>query len=341
MSTIPKLMPKTPKTLTGNLLRISKALALAGCLTALLLLSGGDHRPALAAESPAAKQRIDSMISVTRELYSKIDLYEPNSALILRTPAPAGYTRIPDSALSSFGLWFRYFPMRPASEPLTTPAGQFVATQAMISGVLDAPIVSQRSTSRGVLYFLLGLYAHHTENELEYLVRTTGTDTLMMSRFLTGVYSLNSNKTKLIWKEGRQRSLDLSTVSRYTELAINITNFRTLIRDCREVSPAEVRPGDLYIALDTTSRVDDGHLAVVLDIAEPDQDAKPVLNNIDGTPAERLFLFGNSLTPATSFHVIRPLKSGKGAWFTGGEIAEKLQGFPAGRFFRLPYRFLE
>lgn len=305
---------------------------------ALVLTLAALSAPQIAISSES--EHIDSMIAETRELYAHIDLYEPNSALILRTKTPKDYTRLADSMNTKFGLWFRYFPMRSKTEPLTTPHGQFVATQDVTGGILDAPIVSHGSTSRGVLYFLIGMYSIHTENEMNFPIRSRGEDTLNMLKFLTGTYSLNSNKTKLIWKEGPEKSLDGTSVGKYTEFARNITNFRTLIRDCEEVDVADVLPGDLYIAVDTLGKVDEGHLAFVLDVALADDSENPALKNPDGTAANKVFLMGNSLTPATSFHVIRPITAGKGAWFTPGEIPKKLKGFPPGRFFRLPYQFL-
>ncbi|HSG99395.1 MAG TPA: hypothetical protein VLB27_05060, partial [candidate division Zixibacteria bacterium] len=117
------------------------------------------------------------------------------------------------------------------------------------------------------------------------------------------------------------------------------TTFESLIRDCQQVSEDEVMPGDVYITLDTAA-VDAGHLALVLDVAERLPDAAESVPGLDRQPAPRLFLFSNSLTPATNYHIVKPIKPNKGNWFVPGEMDMKLAGYPDGAYYRLPYAYL-
>ncbi len=324
------------------------ALIIAGFL--LLIISWGIE-PTLAItgdstlsviSKTADKENADvQQIDDPYEVYPR---YDPTSSVRKSNPAPDGYSSVSADSVSGFGLWLRNYPMRSSKEPLTTNFGTFIADATVIGGVLDVPTTSPGGNARGILFPLMHEYAKVTQREMELIYQGMGVDSVSLLRYMTGKYSTNSNRTKYFWKEGEEKTLDEDLLKRFTEFIRTITSYQSLIRDCKEIAESDVLPGDLFVQADTVRRKDQ-HLSVVLDVAtlNPNADQSKIhsaLKDRNRIPYQRIFLFANSLTPASSFHIIKPLKPGKGNWMAPGELEKKLKHMGPGKFYRLTYPFL-
>ncbi len=301
----------------------------------------GDSTLSVISKVPASE---NTDIQQIEDPYGVYPRYDPSSSVRKSNPAPEGYSSVLADSVSGFGIWLRNYPMRGAKEPLTTNFGTFLADATVIGGVLDVPTTSPGGNARGILYPLMHEYAKVTHREMELNYQGMGLDSVSLFQYMTGNYSTNSNRTKYFWKEGEEKTLDEDLMKRFTEFLRTITSYKSLIRDCQEIEESEVLPGDLFIQADTTSR-EDQHLAVVLDVATLSANSEhsavpPILRDKNKVPYERIFLFGNSLTPATSFHIIKPIRPGKGNWIVPGELAKKLKHMGPGKFYRLTYSFL-
>lgn len=294
---------------------------------------------------PLAAEQSDSVASIISESedidpYRLLILYDPNSSLQKSAPVPVGYQRILAESVSGFGVWMRNFPLRSKNEPLTRYDGSFLAAPNVIAGVLDLPTNSPAQDARGCLYSFMMEYSRHVELELELNFRGLENDTASFYRYLTGSYSTNAARTRLFWQEGDEKPLDETMRTRFTGFARSVTSYNSLIRDCQEIPESEVMPGDIFVQVDPKDRLN-SHLIIILDVAVRDSSQASLISVFGGgKTAERLFLLGNSLTPGTNFHVIRPPKAGKGKWFVAGEIQDKMRAYPDGSFYRLPYEFL-
>ncbi|MFQ5606724.1 MAG: DUF4846 domain-containing protein [Candidatus Zixiibacteriota bacterium] len=265
--------------------------------------------------------------------------FDPNSSARKSNPEPGGYVRVADSVVSGFGIWMRNFPMRSPDEPLIDYSGSFLAAPNVIGGALDLSTPAPAQNARGVLYRLMVEYSRVDERELDVIFPGIGEDSVSLYRFLTGKYSTSHGGRELYWRAGEETEISDQSLFRFSLFAMSVTSYHSLIRDCREVTEGEALPGDVFIQSDSSSRPE-AHLSIVLDIAVRDTSQPTNLALRDGSAPERLFLFANSLTPATNFHIIRPIKAGKGNWFYPAELQGKLKGMGPGRFFRLPYEFL-
>ncbi len=278
------------------------------------------------------------------DLYGSYSRYDPHSSIEKRNAAPKGYLQIPNDSLRGFGRWLRGYPMRSESEPLTTYGGNFLAEPTVVGGIIDLPVVSPGTGSREVLYSFMHEYAIVMQREMELNYRGLADDSVSMYLYATGSYSTNFNRTKYYWKETEEKALDANLLNRYTEFVRSVSSYKSLIRDCQEISIADVLPGDLFIQYDFAPRPK-GHLSIVLDVAVLDPEANIAeigasLKDSSGDPYQRVFLFGNGLTPASSFHIIKPVKPGKGNWIVPGELASKLKHIGPGKFYRIPYQYL-
>ncbi len=271
--------------------------------------------------------------------YRYFILYDPNSSALKSNPEPTGYLRPADSAVSGFGVWLRHFPMRAPQEPLITYAGSFLAAPNVIGGALDLTTPAPSQGARGVLYRLMIEYARHQEREMETYFPGIADDSALFYRYVTGTYSTNADRSELFWREGDPRAIDDEMIMRYTLFSSSVTSYNSLIRDCSEVAEKDVLPGDVFIQADSAFRPD-AHLAIVLDVAIRDTSQTTKLAGLDGTTPKKLYLFANSLTPATNFHIIRPIKPGKTNWFYPGEIQKKHIAYGPGKYYRMPYPFL-
>lgn len=287
--------------------------------------------------SPVFAQRDDPSDSPYE--YRYFILYDPNSSALKSNPEPAGYLRPADSSVSGFGNWLRYFPMRSSQEPLITYAGSFLAASNVIGGALDLTTPAPSQGARGVLYRLMVEYVRHQEREMETYFPGIGNDSSLFYKYVTGTYSTNADRTKLFWREGDPKAIDDDMIMRYTLFSSSVTSFNSLMRDCSEVAEEDVLPGDVFIQADSAFRPD-AHMAIVLDVARRDTAQTTKLTGLDGTTPKILYLFANSLTPATNFHIILPIKPGKGNWFYPGELLKKHKLYGPGKYYRIPYPFL-
>ncbi len=329
---------------------------LKGGLTALLLLLGivslaslgpiGSITQANSKSEDSSSTRAASPTGLNNDFdpYGVFPRYDSNSSVRKRNATPKGYRRISSDSVSGFGLWLRDYPMRSESEPLTTYNGTFIGDATVIGGVLDVPTTSPGYGSRGILYPLMHEFARVMGREMELNYRGLVDDSVSLYRYMTGKYSTNLNRTKYFWKETEEKPLDADLLQRYSEFVRTVTSYKSLIRDCQEISEADVLPGDIFIQTDSTPRPN-AHLSIALDVATWDpkvakSSVNPTLKDKNGFPYRRIVLFGNGLTPASSFHIIKPIKPGKGNWMVPGELEDKLKHVGPGRFYRIPYQFL-
>jgi len=330
---------------TGYALEI--ALMTAVCFGLLLNTQANAVSNATSADSTSSREAAVESVqskSAIKNPYSVYPRFDPNSSVRKRNPAPNGYLRISADSVRGFGNWLRDYPMRSDAEPLTTYTGAFLADPASIGGVLDMPITSPGFDARGLLYPLMHEYAQVTGREMELKYRGLADDSISLLHYLTGTYKTNYSRTKYMWTEGTPKALDEAQMKRFTEFARSVTSYRSLIRDSREIAEEDLLPGDLFIQTDSTPRPD-AHLSIAIDVATlaPDADVSKIARNLkdkDGKPYKRIFLFANGLTPASAFHIIRPIKPGKGNWIVPGELEDKLKHVGPGRFYRLQYQFL-
>lgn len=271
--------------------------------------------------------------------YRYFILYDPNSSALKSNPEPAGYLRPADSVINGFGVWLRHFPMRSPEEPLTTYIGGFIAAPSVIGGALDLTSPSPSQGARGVLYRLMIEYARHNEREMDVFFPGIADDTSSFYKYVTGTYKTNADRSKLFWREGDPRAIDDDMITRFTLFSASVTSYRSLIRDCSEISEEDVMPGDVFIQADSAFRPD-AHLAVVLDVALRDTSQTTTLAGLDRITPNKLFLFANSLTPGTNFHIIKPIKPGKLNWFYPGELQKKHKAYGPGKYYRIQYAFI-
>ena len=295
---------------------------------------------------PDSTERVSDSRAVVRKTeeyenpnYRFWELYDPRSSVELRHPSPAGYTRIQRDSLTGFGRWVSTLPMRPASEPLLTAAGNFLAVPSAIGGNIDLDVASPRQDARGVLYRLILDYLWHMEREHEFVIATHGNDTLRAMDWFTGSFKTNHNRSKLTFTPGEQRGTTPEEIGKLWEFAASVTNYKGLMRDCDSISEDTVMPGDLFIQYDTGVTPPIGHVVIILDVAT--LDISPAKEKPPTTPARRIFLAANSWTPATSFHILKPLRGGDDYWFRPVELAHKLAAGGLGGFYRLPYNWLK
>ncbi len=272
------------------------------------------------------------------------DRYDPNSSVEKSNPTPVGYERISRSQLNGFARWLSRLPLRAPQEPLLRFEGDFLLTPDRIGGVIDINVNSPAEDARGILYRLMMEFTRHTERELEMQFATKSLDTAKSANWFTGTYKTNADRSKLIFTPGSDVPLDEIELLKFTYFAISVTNYKSLIRDCREIPEDSVLPGDIFVQYDSTVEKPFGHVSICLDVALQSS-APSEKSAADGSTdwrasSPRLYLYGNCLTPATNFHIVRPLEYLKGSWFSPGELAGKLAGIGPGRYFRLPYKFL-
>lgn len=272
--------------------------------------------------------------------YRYFILYDPNSSALKSNPEPAGFVRPADSAVIGFGVWLRYFPMRSPEEPLINYTGSFIAAPNVIGGALDLSTPAPSQGARGVLYRLMIEYARHKESEMDVYFPGIADDTLLFYKYVTGTFSTNADRTKLFWREGDPRAIDDDMIMRYTLFSSSVTSYKSLMRDCSEVAEEDVMPGDVFIQADSAFRPD-AHLIIVLDVVSRDTSQTTKLAGLDGITPTKLYLFANSLTPATNFHIIKPIKPGKGNWFYPGELQKKYKAYGPGKYYRISYPFLQ
>ncbi|HSG99962.1 MAG TPA: hypothetical protein VLB27_07935, partial [candidate division Zixibacteria bacterium] len=146
-------------------------------------VNAGEHEPGLLGKNP--------------DQYNLWELYDPNSSVWEANPTPPGYRRVPDSSVTGFARWMRYFPMRAPKEPLITWTGAFISGPSVMGGVLDFIATSVGYTSRGSLYHIMKEYVRSVERELEMYVLATSGDSVTVYGYLTGSYSRNAQRTEV------------------------------------------------------------------------------------------------------------------------------------------------
>lgn len=263
--------------------------------------------------------------------YRFLDSFDPSTSIQTRFPAPKGYHRIDRKSLTGFGRWLTRLPMLPPGETVANPFNQFVLLSIFVGGVVDVPLISNSYDARGILNRLGHDYARHMERELEIYHPGRGDDSIVFERWITGKYRTNANYTKLIWDEGEQRAIDGGEMTRFTDFSNLVTSYATLLKECEEITESAAMPGDIFVQIDSSSKAPHHHVVIVIDVVEGDS------ASVD---PDRLILFGNGLTPAASFHILKPIKQTYRNWFAEGKLEEKLVKGGKGKFYRLNLPYL-
>lgn len=241
-----------------------------------------------------------------------------------RFSVPRGYRRVRVKR-GSFAWWLRRLPMASKGTPIRDYRGRRLAGQSRRAGVvrLDVGRYNLQQCADSVMR-LWGEYLWSRGLQRYYQFRLTSGHRNPWKRWARG------DRLKIVrgrmrgWRRrARRPNASYRSFRKYLRVVMMYSGTASLSRELRRVPRRRIQAGDLLMQGGYP-----GHVILLLDEAR----------NAKG---ESLFLLGQGLMPAQSFHVLRSSQQRRSPWFhlgRSGRILTPSWDFPHPKFYRLPHR---
>lgn len=225
---------------------------------------------------------------------------------------PTGYTRV-EVATHSYEAWLRTLPLRTDRVDVRSYKGAKLGSPSAAIVAIDVGAKNlQQCADSAIRLHAEYLWSQGRHTELAY--HFTSGDEVRFTDWLAGerIAVKGSNVRRL---SGPARKLGRPALRSWLDLVFMFAGTRSLHRDSVPVQPADVRPGDFFVAPGGP-----GHAVVVLDVATRGED--------------RVALIGQGFMPAQDFHVLRSSTAVDGVWFELPDSASDTVKTPSWRAFR-------
>ncbi len=246
------------------------------------------------------------------------------SQLRYRFPVPHGYRRV-RVRQGSFAWWLRRLPMASKNTPIRDYRGRRLAGQSRRAGVvrLDVGRYNLQQCADSVMR-LWGEYLWYRGLQRHYQFRLTSGHRNPWRRWARG------DRLKIVrgrmrgWRRRvRRPNASYRSFRKYLRVVMMYSGTASLSRELRRVPRRRIQAGDLLMQGGYP-----GHVILLLD-------------EVRNEKGESLFLLGQGLMPAQSFHVLRTNQQRLSPWFRlgrSGRILTPSWDFPNPKFYRLPHR---
>lgn len=241
-----------------------------------------------------------------------------------RFPAPPGYRRVRVKR-RSFAWWLRRLPMMPKSSPIRDYRGRRLRSQARRAGVvrLNVGRYNLQQCADSVMR-LWGEYLWYRGLQRHYQFRLTSGHRNPWKRWARGDRLRIVRGRMRGWRRrARRANASYRSFQRYLRVVMMYSGTASLSRELRRIPRRRIQAGDLLMQGGYP-----GHVVLLLD-------------EVRNRKGESLFLLGQGLMPAQSFHVLRSRRQKRSPWFRlprRGSILTPSWDFPRPRFYRLPHR---
>ncbi len=212
-----------------------------------------------------------------------------------RFPAPTGFSR--NINQTPFATWLRGLPLKAGVPQVTLFDGRLknfqeahLAVVAIDTGRRDL----QQCADAVMRLRAEFLWSNDRRDEISF--NFTSGDTARWSAWQSGQRpKINGNKVR--WVNNGSNDASYKNFRRYLNIVFSYAGSHSLARELKPVAdPRRIQPGDVFIQGGFP-----GHAVIVLDVVE-------------NTAGERMFMVGQSYMPAQDFHVLKNPKA-DGVWY--------------------------
>ncbi len=232
---------------------------------------------------------------------------------------PEGF-HLPDSSqLSGFAVWVQNFPIWHQWKSVGQWDGGKAFNYDEVSRVVHLPWTGPTFTDRAIPIRILGEYLRYVHREFDLSIFPPAGEELSYSGWLSGKPAYNS-RMELFIKPGERRDSSDAEYYQYLTFVMAGTTYKSLARNCDPIEAADIMPGDLYLAYDTTA--DSGQVYVVMHVVKNDL-------------GDQRFIVATGCRSACDFYIPKVNPDRNDPWVTVGDIASLNTGRQVAGFFRL------
>lgn len=224
----------------------------------------------------------------SKQKYSWMANYAPNTSLENQIPTPEGYRRITQD-IASFGTWLRGLPLLPKTSKVMLFNGQEKPYQDGAYRILDIDIGSRDlQQCADAVMRLVAEYHYSNENYPAIHFNYTSGHTIRFSDWSKGKKPVIKGSKVSFTVPKNQTNTSYKNFKKYLTNVYCYAGTASLAKELVSKEIHKIAPGDVFIWGGFP-----GHAVLVIDVAEHRETGK------------RIFLLAQSYMPAQNIHILR------------------------------------
>lgn len=232
---------------------------------------------------------------------------------------PDGYHHADSSELSAFQNYVANFPLWHRFMPVGSFKGRRIFQKEQNSRPVHFPYNGPAFTDRAEPIRILAEFLHTFKREFDLAVIPRAGDTMTYSKWLTHDISFGA-KNAVQFSPGAPKDTTLKEYYTFMRNCLENTSYQSLAFNCDSVEATDLRPGDIFVAHDSTGRK--GVAFVVMHMLERDKN-------------EKLYAVATGCPEACDFHIPLFNNDKNNPWLTAAQIFELNGAYPNRGFLRL------
>lgn len=200
---------------------------------------------------------------------------------------PEGFSYPADNKLSEYAAWIAHFPIWHKTKQIGSWEGGTAMPYDSVSRVIHLPWRGPAYTDIGFMVRVPFEYYITKGMENKMIYQPTTGDSCSYPQYLKSKLVYNS-RGAVVWQPAPERPASTEEFYKFLYQCQTNTTYAGLIRNCEKVAPADVRPGDMFIAHDQNGRTGVVYL---------------MLNMIENKSGEKRYAAATGCKNACDFHI--------------------------------------